>query len=734
MEQKVSYLGYTISKEGTHTDPKKIEKILSWPTPTTLEDLRSFLGLCGYYRRYIKNYASIANPLENLCKGIWNKKAKANIESSIEFKPEHDEAFKKLKDALTTAPILSFPNDEGTFILDTDASHEAIGSVLSQVQNGKERVLSYGSKKLSQTQKKYCITRKELYAVYYFVNHFKHYLLGRKFIVRTDHRALCWMLNWRDPNTSQYCSWKENLEIYDMDVQFRPGIQHLNADALSRLPSCEQCEIKHLDPKKKRNVKIIPGPRNNELYCRRMISYEVELKQEDDENLKTIITLLKKGKLNEPEPTQIKKLNSEGKLLWRLRSNLRFRGDLLHFVDHNGNYRLLVPSKDRNELVKMVHERFAHVGIRKSLRLLADSYYWPNMDFEVRMAIGSCKECLERKSLPTKPHLQGNLHTGYPFEKISVDVTGPLPASRDGKRYLLGIIDNFSRYPVLVPLRSATAISIAKVIYTRWISIFGVPQVIHSDRGTEFENSLILELCQLLGVRKSRSSPYYPKGDSMIERLFRNTKDMIYTTAKSTGKEWVDVIPTVEMALRSCVHEITKLTPYEVLFGMKMTTPFSRIGKREQKCTNEYVRKLQNEIHAIQTKVRKSQRFYESEEEVAFKVGDKVYAKILPKQKGIDKPRYEGPYVITRIKGNWCYVLKHCITGSITERNYYHLKTCRIPCPLESKTTRIKTRQTSIQTGTDASIKEHPSNITVSIRRYPRRERYAPKRYGLQAI
>ena len=618
--------------------------------------------------------------------------------------------------------------------MDTDASHEAIGSVLSQVQNGKERVLSYGSKKLSQTQKKYCITRKELYAVYYFVNHFKHYLLGRKFIVRTDHRALCWMLNWRDPNTSQYCSWKENLEIYDMDVQFRPGIQHLNADALSRLPSCEQCEIKHLDPKKKRNVKIIPGPRNNELYCRRMISYEVELKQEDDENLKTIITLLKKGKLNEPEPTQIKKLNSEGKLLWRLRSNLRFRGDLLHFVDHNGNYRLLVPSKDRNELVKMVHERFAHVGIRKSLRLLADSYYWPNMDFEVRMAIGSCKECLERKSLPTKPHLQGNLHTGYPFEKISVDVTGPLPASRDGKRYLLGIIDNFSRYPVLVPLRSATAISIAKVIYTRWISIFGVPQVIHSDRGTEFENSLILELCQLLGVRKSRSSPYYPKGDSMIERLFRNTKDMIYTTAKSTGKEWVDVIPTVEMALRSCVHEITKLTPYEVLFGMKMTTPFSRIGKREQKCTNEYVRKLQNEIHAIQTKVRKSQRFYESEEEVAFKVGDKVYAKILPKQKSIDKSRYEGPYVITRIKGNWCYVLKHCITGSITERNYYHLKTCRIPCPLESKTTRIKTRQTSIQTGTDASIKEHPSNITLSIRRYPRRERYAPKRYGLQAI
>ena len=160
------------------------------------------------------------------------------------------------------------------------------------------------------------------------------------------------MLNWCDPNTTQYCSWKENLEIYDMEVQFRPGKQHSNADALSRLPSCEQCELKHLDPKKKRNVKIITEPRMNEIYCRRMLSYEEELNQEDDENFKTIITLLKKVKLKEPEPTQIKNMNSECKFPWKLRTNLRFRGDLLHFVNQDGNYRLLVPRKDRNELVR----------------------------------------------------------------------------------------------------------------------------------------------------------------------------------------------------------------------------------------------------------------------------------------------------------------------------------------------------------------------------------------------
>ena len=192
-----------------------------------------------------------------------------------------DKSFEALKVALTTAPVLSFPKNSETFILDTDASHDCIGAVLSQKEGPDEKVIAYASRKMSQSERQYCITRKELLSVHYFVNYFKHYLLGRQFIVRTDHRALCWLLNWKEPNTSQYCRWRQDLEIYDMEVRYRQGERHINADAMSRIPDCEQCEIKHIEPKRKRNIKILEN-KCTQLFCRRMATWEEELNQEAD--------------------------------------------------------------------------------------------------------------------------------------------------------------------------------------------------------------------------------------------------------------------------------------------------------------------------------------------------------------------------------------------------------------------------------------------------------------------
>ena len=281
----------------------------------------------------------------------------------------------------------------------------------------------------------------------------------------------------------------------------------------------------------------------------------------------------------------------------------------------------------------------------------------------------------------------------------------------------------------MVPLRNATATSVADAIYSRWIAIFGIPNVIHSDRGTEFENELMTELCKLLGIRKSKSSPYYPQGDSMIERLFRTTKDMIYATSQSQNQGWEDVIPTVEMSLRSCVHESTKLTPFEVLFGMKMTTPFSKIAKqRDEYCPNDYVKNIRRDIWETQQLIRRKQKSYDTDTnkgiQHTFRVGDTVYARILPKQKGIDKPNYEGPFIIVDIKGEWCYVLKHCSTGRKIERNYYHVKACK-NTEHELKTN----RQTSIQSGKTAVKKISRNNQKIT-RRYPIRRRAEPERYG----
>lgn len=733
LKSEVAYLGHVISKDGTHTDPKKIDKILNWPKPATEEDMRSFLGLCGYYRRFIKNYAHLVNPLEKLCNATWNKKIRNKKKHIIEFEPVHEESFLKLKTALTTAPILAFPTTSDKFILDTDASHDAIGAVLSQIQNGKEKVIAYGSKKLSQSQRQYCITRKELFAVYHFVTYFKHYLLGRNFIVRTDHRALCWMINWRSPNTSQYCRWKQELEIFDMDIQYRKGEQHQNADALSRLPLCGQCELKHVEPKKKRNVKSLNSKRR-EIHCRRIITLENEIEQEKDISLRTIMQLLKKGKANEHNPKELHCLGVEGKSLWNKRQDLRFRGGLLYLKDGNC-YRLLVPHEDRQELIKSVHQNLAHIGISKTYGMLKESYYWKNMELDVRLVIAECKHCGRRKTTPNAKHFEGNLMSGYPFEKISIDLAGPLTPGENGERYILGIIDNFSRFVVLVPLKHGTAIEVSKALMRYWIAIFGTPQSIHSDRGTEFENSLIKSLCELLGIKKTKSAPYFPTGNSMVERLFRTVKDLIYATVQSSGRKWTEVLPLVERALRCTTQRTTNFSPFEIVFGRKMNVLIGHHWVDKAFSPHEYIRDIQNVNKRINEYI--GQKIKEQTNSMKpnvkpYSVGDHVMAKSYPIRKGMLFGRYSGPYVIVKCLGKWTYRLEHIRDkDDIIERNYYQLK----PTKVVATATNGQGQATTVESASRHCEREHmPIEINnptgQTSRRYPQRQRQPPLRYG----
>ena len=227
--RSVEYLGHIISAEGVATDKRKTEVVSELSAPANVSELRSFLGLCGYYRKFVRDFAKIAKPLHRL-----TEKNKAFI-----WNNECQTAFDKLKESLTSSPILAHPNFDNTFILDTDASNFAIGAVLSQVNEGQERVVAYASRTLTKSERHYCVTRKELLAVVHFTKYFKHYLYGQKFILRTDHNSLRWLTNFKAPE-GQLARWLEVLSTYDMEVQHRPGKQHQNADAMSRLP-CNQC-------------------------------------------------------------------------------------------------------------------------------------------------------------------------------------------------------------------------------------------------------------------------------------------------------------------------------------------------------------------------------------------------------------------------------------------------------------------------------------------------------------
>ena len=246
-QQSVTYLGHSISKNGISTDKRKIESINNWPIPENNKQLHAFLGFCGYYRQFVKNYALHVKPLEILLNNTKSKNVKFYWEEA------HQQCFEEFKERLCNAPILAYPDPSKPYILDTDASHTHVGAVLSQIINGKERPIAYASHQLTKSEQNYCVTRKELYAVYKYCNYFKNYLFMSRFKIRTDHRALIHMLDGKVPKTSQFYSWLEKLQVFNFEIEHRPGIIHQNADSLTR--QCDQCCISHNDPKKRRNVK-----------------------------------------------------------------------------------------------------------------------------------------------------------------------------------------------------------------------------------------------------------------------------------------------------------------------------------------------------------------------------------------------------------------------------------------------------------------------------------------------
>jgi hypothetical protein len=224
-----------VSHEGVAADPTKIEVIKSWPRPQCLSELRSFLGLCSYYRKLIAGYAHISHPLQHLTE----KNAPFHWDSAAET------SYQTLKLALVTPPVLAFPTEDGIFILDTDASGKAIGAVLSQNQGNGEKVIAYFSCSLDRSQRQYCVTRRELLAVVKALEHFHPYLYGREFVLRTDHSSLRWLVSFKFPE-GQLARWLQKIQQYDFHVEHRPGKEHLNADALSRRPclrnSCRNCD------------------------------------------------------------------------------------------------------------------------------------------------------------------------------------------------------------------------------------------------------------------------------------------------------------------------------------------------------------------------------------------------------------------------------------------------------------------------------------------------------------
>lgn len=654
-KKEVSYLGHIISDKGVRTDPDKVKAVQEWPIPKTKTEVRAFLGLCAYYRRFVKNFSEIAKPLHRLTEEsrqfIWDESCGL--------------AFKQLKELLCSAPILGYPNRSGRFIVDTDASNTGIGGVLSQDQNGQQVVIAYFSKSLSKPEKNYCVTRRELLAVVKTLQHFSKYLLAREFTLRTDHAALKWLLQFKNPE-GQVARWIEQLQEFNFIIEHRSGRVHSNADALSRRPCSEDCKhcSKH---ESKEEVRVIRMNDLDESWSKE----EMSKAQKADRDLKPILDWKAHGL--RPSWSDISATSPTTKAYWAQWDSLIVQDDVLYrkweSVDgKNNTLQMVIPTDKVASLLKVIHDGSSggHLGIKKTLVKIRERFYWVHCREDVENWCRKCVSCASVKGPHTRS--KGKLqiyNVGAPWERIAIDVAGPFPLTESGNRYIVVVQDYFTKWPEVFATPNQEAQTVAKKVVEEVICRFGVPLELHSDQGRNFESTLFQEMCKLLGINKTRTTPMHPQSDGMVERFNQTLGNHLAKVVEEHQHDWDQHIPLFLMAYRSASHEATGFTPARTNFGREIRLPVDLITGRPPdapKSSVDYVSEIQqrlDEIHhlvrenSLKTSEKTKTRYDRKANCHKFEEGTLVWLHNPVRRVGKSpklQARWEGPYkIITRI-------------------------------------------------------------------------------------
>ena len=563
--KEVEFLGHVISEAGIKTDPSKTRCIEMWPTPKNVKEVRAFVGLCSYFRRFVYKFAEIAKPLHKLTEKnrpfVWTE--------------ECLKSFQVLKEKLVEAPVLIHPDFTKSFILDVDASNLSIGAVLSQITETGECVVAYGSRTLSKSERRYCVTRKEMLALVYFVKYFRLYVYGKQFTVRTDHGSLRWLMNFKNPE-GQVARWLEFLSLFNMKIEHRPGRSHQNADGVSRIP-CRQCGQVDVGDDDEKEIYLSIYQLEHDAH--ENANLNLREAQSENRDIRVIKEWLEKGEKPKSQSVAseswfVKSLLNQFELL-DIQDGLLVRRWKVLGAD-KVIWQAIVPLCLRRKVLKYSHDIKVsdHLGIRKTLSKIRQGYYRPGLQNDVRSYIGGCEKCAKRKNpIPTRMAPMQVVRSGYPMERIALDILEELPVSEDGNKYIPVISDYFTKWTESFAMPNMEARTCAKILVQEVVSRFGVPNKIHSDQGNQFESNLFAEMCDLLQIEKTRTTPYHPQSDGMVERFNRTLCAMLSTFVEENHRNWDSLLPYVMMAYRCTEHETTGMTPNMLMLGRETSTP-----------------------------------------------------------------------------------------------------------------------------------------------------------------
>jgi hypothetical protein len=622
-------LGHVISKQGISINPDKLEVIRAWPLPRTGEQLQSFLGFATFLRQHVRHFADLTAPLEAVKyhkEVIWTDTMKKHFELT--------------KEALHRAPILQFPDYSHRFVIATDASNTGIGGVLYQPNDDEHKItptniVAIHSQKLRDSQRNYPAYKKELFAIVVSLRKFHHFVWGRTdLIIITDHKPLTYMLSSEtlSPSLQQ---WLDVILDHRFTIIHRPGKLNVLPDQLSRMYSV-------IYP----STWGIPSSTN------------VEVDNHGNIILKAVTQTLSDAPGGNPS-------DYENMLI----TELEKRGKKSPPIDK------------RRELVEREHS-FGHFG-REAIykKLWSQDIWWPKMRHTIQEVINDCDAC--NRFVVTKSGFNpaSFITASYPWDHVQVDCSVHLPTSPDGYTALLVIIDVFTGFIILRPLRSNTAEIVARKLW-KVFSIFGIPKILQSDNGPEFANEILRTLMKLTGIDQRLISPYNPRADGKVERAIGTVTSIIKKMLHGSTTHWPLFTPFAQLTFNQKISSLTNSSPFALMFGRKLnelrdyTNDAEMISTMDYDNWKEHQKKILSIIypaisdrikHAKDRMIASLDKHRRVLKENSFPIGSIV---MLVDQLRKDKfePKYVGPYTIVRRAHNGAYVLKDA-TGDILDRH-----------------------------------------------------------------
>jgi len=608
---EVEFLGHRVSREGVKVDEKKITAVTAWPAPGNVAELRSFLGMAGYYRHFVRRFAHSAAPLTDLLKK----------DRPWTWGPIEEEGFEELKHKLTTAPVLAFPDPTKPFTVTCDASSRAIGAVLSQDQGKGSQPIAYFSRKLSSSEQNYAAWEREMLALIEALRHWRHYLRGAvRNQAYTDHKSLTYFASQRTLSHRQ-ARWMGILQEYNVYIDYLPGKSNLVADALSRRPD--------------------------------LLTAVTTV-----HTLGDFLATLKSSYGNDDESTTILKAVQDGTSPgYTLKDGLILRSE-------NEQQLLYIPPSAaslRKQLLAEHHDSAlaGHLGQDKTLACLSRNFWWPTMRQDVRDYIRTCPCCQVNKSRNRPP---GGLLQPLPipevkWESTSMDFITKLPTTADGCDAIMAVVERLSKMVHLIPTRTtATAPEIAELYFNYVTKLHGLQKSIISDRDSKFTSRFWEELTKLWDTRLGRSTAYHPQTDGQTERTNRVLQEVLRAYVSERHHDWDKRLAAAEFAINNAPSASTGESPFYLNYGFHPLTPATldmpRPDRLRSQAAADFISKMNQDLAAAKASLERAQerqaRYANTKRrEESFEEGDQV----LLSTDNL-KLRSDGP--ATKFNPRWC--------------------------------------------------------------------------------